>query len=153
MADKKALDVFKTICDMLDSHHFNYVKDVEKLTVRITMSGKDFSMEFKLWLYEKSDIIIFDCTLPFKFCEEQRSNGALAVCYINYHLADGNFDCDVRDGRVKFRITTPYRGCNISTGVVDFMFNIACQTVDRYNGRLALVNQGKLDPKDITKNL
>lgn len=149
MASKQALTIYKYLCDFLDGRNYRYTKNDNDLLVQITMVGEDDPMQFYINVDDERALVIFRSFLPFRFKEERRIAGAIAVCNINYKVCDGMFNTDVRNGSLYFKLTTSFRDSIISQDVIEQMFELSCQMVDKYNDRLAAVNDGTLDPHDI----
>ena len=53
--------------------------------------------------------------------EDKRVDGAIAVCVANNGLNDGCFDYDVRDGEIRFRLTSSYRESTPGTALFEYM--------------------------------
>lgn len=147
---REARNVYESIMKMLDKHNFNYKPDDDNLVINIKMHGDDLPMDFVLKVDAKRDLVIFSSMLPFKFNLDRVVAGAVAVCSINYLLADGSFDLDVRDGELSFKLTSSYKDSLLSEESLEYMFGIACGTVDKYNDKLLLISEGHMDPFSIT---
>lgn len=151
MATREAQNVFKSLCEMLDSNDLGYKKDEEKLSVQIKFKGEDIPMTFDIHVDEKRDLVVIRSMLPFKAEDDRLVEMTIAICQINYVLADGSFDIDVRDGELSFKLTSSYKSSLLSKSSLEYMIGISCATVDRYNDKLMEVNAGFLNPFDITK--
>ena len=141
---KKAKEVYGILCAMMDANNWNYQKDEENLAIFTGFSGDDLSMQFKVSIDAKRQLVYLISGLPFKMCEEKRVEGAVATCEINYELADGSFDYNVLDGTIGFRMTSSYRESLIGTELMQYMIDCACYTVDKYNDKLEALNDGKM---------
>lgn len=150
MKRKKAEEVYGVLCKALDERNWRYEKEEEKLTVRFNVSGDDLSMRFRVAIDEQRDIIRLFSWMPFQM-KERRMEGALATCYVNYRLVDGCFDYDLKDGSILFRMTASYRGSLIGTGLIAYMIDCACGTIDDYNDRFLMLEKGRLEPSDFAK--
>lgn len=147
---REARNVYESVMKMLDKHNFNYKRDDDNLVINIKMHGDDIPMDFTLKVDQKRDLVIVSSMLPFKFNMDRVVAGAVAVCNINYLLADGSFDLDVRDGELSFKLTSSYKDSLLSEESLEYMFGIACGTVDKYNDKLLLISEGHMDPFSIT---
>ena len=149
MASKLSETIYKNLCEIFDDRNYKYSKKDDKLLIEIIMVGEDDPMHFYINVDDVRSLVIFRSFLPFEFKEDKRIAGAIAVCNINYKVCDGTFNTDVRNGSTYFKLTTSYRDSIISKAVLEQMFELSCQMVDKYNDRLAAVNDGTLDPNDI----
>ncbi len=148
---KEAKNVYAALLEMLTDNNFHFEKDDENLSVKITMSGHDIGMDFKLEIDAERQLVVYTSLLPFKFKEDSIVAGAIAVCLINFSLADGSFDLDIRDGELSFKLTSSYMDSLLSKDALNYMFAMACMIVDRYNDRLVLVNEGLLNPFEVVE--
>ena len=149
MANNVSMTIYKYLCELFDGRNYKYTKNDDELRLEIVMVGEDDPMRFYINVDEARSLVIFRSFLPFKFNDDKRISGAIAVCNINYKVCDGMFNTDVRNGSTYFKLTTSYRDSIISKAVLEQMFELSCQMVDKYNDRLAAVNNGTLDPYDI----
>ena len=150
MKRKKAEEVYGVLCKALDDRQWHYEKEAEKLSVRFNVSGDDLSMRFLMMVDEQRDIIRLFSWMPFQM-KERRMEGALATCYVNYRLVDGCFDYALKDGSIVFRMTASYRGSLVGTGLIEYMIDCACGTIDDYNDQFLMLEKGKLEPSDFAK--
>ena len=59
-------------------------------------------------------------------------------------MVDGNFDYDISDGSIVFRLTAFYRGSKIGKGLFHYLIDCTCATVDDYNDKFLALNNGTL---------
>ena len=74
--------------------------------------------------------------------EDKRVDGAIAVCAANYGLVDGSFDYDLRDGEIRFRLTSSYRESALSEDLFEYMIMVSAATVDQYNDKFFMIAKG-----------
>ena len=86
--------------------------------------------------------------MPFEMSENKRIEGAIATCAATYTLADGSFDYDLMRGKIYFRLTSSYRGCDIGEGMLDYMVDVSLSTIDRYNDKFMALNKGYINVTD-----
>ena len=155
MADEKKLknarNMFNTLCGMLDEKDFHYEIHEEDLVVTFGMSGEDIPMHFVINIDAERDLIRVLSRLPFEFAEDKRVDAAIAICQINYRLADGSFDFDYKKGYVTFRMTSSYKDSLISMGVFEYMIAVASFTIDEYNDKLLMLAKGAIPVDEFFK--
>lgn len=150
MKRRKAEEMYGVLCKALDERQWRYEREDDKLSVRFNVSGDDLSMRFLMMVDEQRDIIRLFSWIPFQM-KERRMEGALATCYVNYRLVDGCFDFDMKDGGIVFRMTASYRGSLVGTGLIAYMIDCACDTIDDYNDQFLMLEKGRLEPSDFAK--
>lgn len=149
MADENkmilAKEVFEALCNMLESRNTKYDKDEENLMVHFILSGEDIPMRFILVVDAERQLVRLLSPLPFKMNEDKRLEGAIAACAASFGMLDGNFDYDINDGTIVFRMTACYRDSNISEDF--FVYMIACSNamVEKYNDRFLALNKGYME--------
>ncbi|MBO4668151.1 MAG: YbjN domain-containing protein [Bacilli bacterium] len=140
---KQALENMKTLCDYLDEESYRYDK-VSDSKISFKLNGDDLQIDVRFSIDEDHSLINLYSSLPFKVPERTRNDVVLAVTAINWHLVDGSFDYEYREGWICFRLTTVYRDSIISKKTFDYMLSISADTVELYNDKLFLVSQGKM---------
>lgn len=152
MADEKAMasakTVYKTLCDAIDRRKWSYTKEEDDLTVHFGVSGDDIPMQFILIVDAERQLIRLMSPLPFKMSKEKRIEGAIATCAASYGMTDGNFDYDILDGRILFRMTSSFRESLIGEGLFQNMISYACAAVDEYNDKFLAIDKGFLSIQD-----
>lgn len=147
---KKAVEMYGVLCKALDERNWHYEKEEDKLTVRFNVSGDDLSMRFRMQVDATRGLFRLFSWFPFEM-KERRIEGALATCYVNYRLVDGCFDYNMEDGSILFRMVASYRDSLIGTGLIAYMIDCACGTIDEYNDQFLMLEKGKLEPEDFNK--
>lgn len=140
-----AKKMYDAVCAMLDSRNFKYEKIEEKLLVRFFVGGNDIPMNFIMRIDAERSLVVLTSLLPGSFPEERRELGAVATSEINFSLADGNFDYDLSDGTVYFRITSSYLSSLISQAALEYMLECSIYTVDKFNDKLFMLANGMVE--------
>ena len=141
--NKQALENFQMLCNYLDEgkYHYNKVSDSR---IQFKLNGDDLEIDVRFSIDSDRALINLYSSLPFTVSKNTRDDMALAISYLNYHLVDGSFDYDYRNGFICFRLTTVYRDSIISKTTFDYMLDISANTVDLYNDKLFYISQGKM---------
>lgn len=148
---KKAQNVYKILCDLLDEKHLRYEKYPEDLVVTFILNGEDIPMNFILNIDAKRDLVRLLSPIPVKFEGDKIVAGAIATCQATYCLADGSFDYDCTNGTVSFRMTSSYKDSLISKDVLEYMIAVAGYTVDEFNDKFLMIAKGVLSIEDFLK--
>ena len=148
---KSAKLVYQTLCEALDERGWNYKKEEEKLLVHFGVRGDDLPMDFIVFVDDKRDILRLLSPMDYKFPEDKRVEGACAACIASYGMANGNFDYDLSDGRVAFRINTYFKGSLLSKNLINYMISCAVAMVDKYNDKFFMIGKGMLSLADFIK--
>ena len=141
---KKAVEVYDTLCSMLDNIGWKYDKVEEKLMVKSGVKGDDLPIDFLVVVKPRNQVVQFISSMPFNMPEDKRVEGALAICTANYGLVDGSFDYDLSDGQILFRLTSSYRESLLSEALFEYMIMVSASTIDKYNDRFFMLAKGML---------
>lgn len=76
--------------------------------------------------------------------EDKRAHGAIAVCVANNGLNGGCFDYDVRDGEIRFRLTSGYRERTLGAALFEYMIKVSISAIDRYNDKFFMIAKGNM---------
>ena len=141
---KKAKEVFDTLIRMLERRNWKYEKHEDTFLIKSGVKGEDLPIEFVVLVKPGNEVVQFISPMPFNIPEDKRVDGALAVCAANYGIVDGSFDYDLRDGEIRFRMTSSYRESTLSEERFEYMVVVAAATVDRYNDKFFMLAKGMI---------
>lgn len=141
---KRANQVYRSLCDMLDSKDFKYNRHDEDLTITFTMVGDDLPMQFVMKIDVERELIRLFSPLPVTFEKDKIYEGILSTNQANFCLADGSFDFDVMAGKVSFRMTSSFADSLISKDVFQYMIDMASCTIDDYNDKMLMLSKGAM---------
>ena len=135
-------DVFQLLCDMLDQRNIRYEKNKDDLLVKLEMAGEKLPIRILMMVDKKRNLLKLLSPLTFVVPESKRLEMALAVNALNNQLPEGNFDYECTSGRICFRITSCFEGCEISARVPEYLLLLAGVVVDRFNDKLRMFSEG-----------
>lgn len=141
---QKAREVYATLVRMLDTRDWKYEKHEEDLLIKSGIRGDDLPVEFIVYVKPRNEVVQFISSLPFNMPEDKRVDGAIAVAVANYGLVDGSFDYDLRDGEIRYRLTSSYRESTLGEDLFEYMIMVAASTVDRYNDKFFMLAKGMM---------
>lgn len=139
-----AEQTYKTFCEAMDAMGWKYKKFEEDLVIRCGVNGEDLPMELIICVRKEPKIVGIYSRLPFKAADDKEIDMAVAVSMANYRLIHGNFDYDINQREVVFRIQQFYEGMVISEEACRYLVHCACQTVDDYNDKFFMLNKGMM---------
>lgn len=152
MVDEKKIElanqVYQTLCEAIERREWNFGKDEEKLLVHFGVNGDDIPMQFILIVDAERQLIRLMSPLPFKMSEAKRMEGAIATCVASFGMADGNFDYDLSDGSIVFRMTASFRESLIGEGLFQYLISCSCAMVDKYNDQFLALDKGIMSITD-----
>ena len=141
---KKAMEVYNTLCNMLDHKGWKYNKMEDELMIKSGVRGDDFPIDFFMRVNPRNEVVSFISLLPFTVAEDKRVDLAIAVCAANYGLVDGSFDFDITDGSIMFRLTSSYKDSALGEDLFEYMLMVSASTIDEYNDKFFMITKGML---------
>ena len=144
--------IYRRVCKNLDDRGWKYTPHDEDMVITLSVRGEDIPMELLFHVDAKRNLLKVLSVLPFKAAEDKRVEMAVAVCAANDVLANGNFDLNISDGKIVFRIAAPFEG-GLPDETIDYLIDVTCATVDHYNDKLLMLNKGMLEMDKFLQNL
>lgn len=152
MATQKQLEqartVYGSLCAALDGNDWHYKRDDDELTVSLTIHGDDLPMDIVARVDAERMLVSVYSKLGFDVPEDKRVDVAAAVSAANWGIVDGSFDYTLTSGSLIYRVAASYRDSLIGTDLLDYLVNIVCGTVDRYNDKFFMICKGVLSLQD-----
>ena len=145
---EQAQYVYGRICEALDARDWKYGKDEQKLVVHFGVNGENMHINFIIVADAERQMIRLLSPLDFKISQDKRVEGAIAACAASFGMADGSFDYDLSDGRITFRATQSFRSSVIGEGLIQYMIELTCAMVDKYNTRFLALDKGAISIND-----
>ncbi len=136
---KKAISVYDSLCEALDSIDWKYKKHPEDLAITSSVTGDDLPVELLFIVFPESETVNLISTLPFTVAENQRDDMAVALAVANYGLRDGCFEYNIEKGTVRYRISSLYKGSILGKEVYLSMLANVANIVDDYNDKLFML--------------
>ena len=125
----------------------------EEMSVDFGVTGDDVKMLFSLVVDADLQLVLLYSPLPFNMSEESITMGAVALCYINNRLPDGNFDLDLGTGRICFRQSLTFRESIIGPQAFQYMLDCATYIVDEFNDKLLMLSKGAISFEDFMASM
>ncbi len=138
---------FNALIAMLEAKQLKYtVEDTQPdfSRIRLRFTGKDLPVTLHILIRADRQIVSVLSAMPYRIEPEHRYDIAVAMAAINHKLADGSFELDVRDGELRFRMTTAFPGVELSDAVFSYLIYVSAETIDRYNDKFLLLNTGEM---------
>ncbi len=148
VAQKKTL--FQRVAAYLDTNDWNYTAFEEKHYFTTGTRLKDGSVRTILDVSEQEawDRVLVYSTYPTYVPEHRRPAMLQAINRINYTLAFGSFDLDMKDGELRVRTVVEGTG-DLSEAMIDRVHTSNLRTTDRYQAALLAVAFGNASPDTI----
>lgn len=139
---QQAQQTYETLCRALDKNEWHYNRHDEHLAITATARGEDFPIEFSVEVDAKRKLILLLSRLDLRVPEDKLVMMAVAVSVANNGMVFGGFDYNIQEGRILFRLSNSYMGCELSEDAFLQMIYTACGTVDNYNDSFLMLCKG-----------
>ena len=133
--------------DWLDSDDWRYEYDAEEHLIRagITLDCKLRNARLFIPIREDGSYIV-NIVSPINGDPNNIGELAKYIAMVNYGLANGNFDLDVKDGEVRYKV---YVGCEtletLPAGLIKDSIYVGWCMMDRYGNGIAALAMGFSD--------
>ena len=142
--EQRAKIVFNKVKAHLDGNKFKYDCDDQEMSIVLRATGEDLPLLVLVRVDADRQLIRMLSPMPVKMPEDKRMEGAVASSVANYGIIAGNFDYDIRDGEIRFRVTQSFREGDVTDEIIHYMFGILFNTVDTYNDRFFMLAKGMM---------
>ena len=144
---QNARQIYQTMCSALDSYHWNYEKNEEKLTITCSARGDDLPVELTAVVDAGRQLTMVLSQLPVTVPEDKRIDTALAVCVANDMMVHVSFDLDMSSGRIYFRMSNSFIDSQPGEELFFYLILCTCKMVDEYNDRFLMLAKDMIDLK------
>lgn len=141
---KKAQDVYAALCSAMDADGWRYTRHEDDLILTASARGDDLPIDIILKVDAERNLLSLFSVLPVTVPENTRMEVAVAITIANNGIVHGNFDYDLAKGRIVFRMSNSYLGCQLGKEAFLYMLYVACGTVDQYNDKFLMVAKGMM---------
>ncbi len=153
MQDERILhqadEAYGVLLGMLDGGGWRYAKDAPSRSVEFAVKGGSGPIALRLVIEASMQLILVYSPLSFRFGEERRVDGAVALNAVNCQLSYGSFDLDLSTGAVVFRLSSSIRRSIPSPQLYEALIAAACATVDKYAQQLLRFSKGEIAFPDL----
>lgn len=114
--------------------------------LRTSVKGRNTDMRGTFLIRQEKDQVTFYVQLPSKAPEGRQREAMEFITRANYGMNIGNFEMDMQDGEIRFKVALDVEAGILSTIMVRNMMTAAFFTVDRYFPGLMSVLFGNAIP-------
>lgn len=143
---KEKRGLIEIIEDALKSEDLRFQQEPEKPVIRIGAKGKNADFSGLFIVSEEVQIIMFFVNVMPKIPEGRLIEATEFLNRANYGLRIGNFEMDMADGEVRYRVGIDIEDGRLSKAMVINMLKAAFSTADRYYPALMSVCFGNTIP-------
>jgi len=146
-SDGTGSSLIRIVENALKKDDWSYEHDHEDPRIlRTGVKGKNTSLRGTFMVVEEKRIIHFYVHLSVNVIENKRLETMEYITRANYGLQIGNFEMDLRDGEIRFKVSIDVEAGTLSTVMVRNMMSAGFCTVDRYFPGLMSVIFGNAVP-------
>ncbi len=132
----------------LEADGWEYEFDEESGTYRTGYSGESGNFAILVHAAEEENLVLLYMAIEDIIPLEARTRLCEYLCRANYGLAMGNFEIDMADGEVVFRVSADVESVGLTETTVGNMFEEAALTMDRFYPGLVKVAYEGVAPVD-----
>ncbi len=140
-------DMIEGFRDFLDNKnwHYDYEEEREMIRTGVNLDCKFKSTKMFIRFYETGLMVI--STIQMDVAEEYRASVCEYLTRANFGMKNGNFEMDMNDGEVRFKLYCNYAGLDALTDeIMEDCIMIPPVMFDRYGDGLSALMFGFSDP-------
>lgn len=146
---EKVQKMIDLVRDYMDKEEWKYEYDSSENLINSGVTLKCKLQKVRIGMKFNEDGFTVVAIAPMNVGEEYRASVAEYLTRANYGLKNGNFEMDYRDGEVRYKIYTNYKGLDtISEDIIEDSIVIPALMFDRYGDGLAALLFGFSTPED-----
>lgn len=135
------------IITALKEDDWSFERDSERPEIlRTGVKGRNTDMRGTFLVRQEKDQVVFYVQLPSKAPEGRQREAMEFITRANYGMNTGNFEMDMQDGEIRFKVSLDVEAGVLSSRMVRNMMSAAFLTVDRYFPGLMSVLFGNAIP-------
>ncbi len=142
---EKAKVVYEGLCNALTHDEWNFNRHDEDLTISTGAKGDDLPINFIVSVDENRELVCLLSRMDFEVKEDKRTELAIAITIINNKLANGNFDFDLGNGKITFRMALSYRGSVLGREAFEYLIHVSVATIDEFNEKFLALATDMMD--------
>lgn len=135
------------IITALKEDDWSFERDSERPDLlRVGVKGRNTDMRGTFLVRQEKEQVVFYVQLPTKTPEGRQREAMEFITRANYGMNIGNFEMDLQDGEIRFKVSLDVEAGVLSNSMVRNMMSVAFLTVDRYFPGLMSVLFGNAIP-------
>lgn len=143
-----ALDLINEVRDYLDDNNWNYEYEDDRQLIRTGVNLKCKLQSVKMYITFNDNGYTVIAVPAMKADEASKTNVMEYITRANYGLRNGNFEMDVNDGEVRYKVYTNAKGLSgVGTDIIEDSIMIPPLMFDKYGNGMAAIMFGFSDPK------
>lgn len=142
---QRARATFETLCRAMEAEDMPIDRDDEELTVLFGVIGDYFPIIVQFRVDPEAQVVsLFS---PHRFAVEvgKYIEVVLAAAYANYGMINGNFDCNLANNEISFRIASSFRDSILGEELFSYMLNETISVWNRYGNSFRLLCDGTFE--------
>ncbi|MCL2662005.1 MAG: YbjN domain-containing protein [Oscillospiraceae bacterium] len=144
-----ANEIYGWYKDFFDRNELNYDEDAESNNIKIVMPLDGKLQKTNMMVRCLDSFVSVKAYAPLNADEGVRHNVAEYLARANYGMAFGNFELDVRDGEVSFKLTLDCEDrSSLSDDLIGKTFVLPQNMLEKYGDGLLAVMFGMKSPEE-----
>ena len=139
--------IMDTVAEHLHTEEWHFDQPREDAIIA-NVAGRNANFRLHLFAYEEQEQFSVYAVAPNRASEGMRTAIAEFVTRANYGLRVGNFEVDLSDGEIRFKVSVTVRESALSTAMCADMMRASVVTMDHYYPGIVSVLFAGTTPSD-----
>ncbi len=149
----KPEDILTTVEAYLVDNEWHFEKLDEMDVIQCGVKGENASFRLLFIAKEEKDLFILYVISPNNIPENRRKDIAEYLTRINYGLGVGNFEMDMDDGEVRYKIGIDIEGSYLSHVMIDNFISGSIMAMDKYYPGMMSISFAGISPKEAIETI
>ena len=148
--------LFDSALEWLNEEDWSYTeqhRDNGDNWTRSTYSADNSKFDVVLDAREETELFYVYVYFPINVPQKNRVDVAELLTRINYNLKIGNFELDMEDGQIRYKVSVDIEGSELVTKMVHNMINVALSMSDTYIPAVMHICYGNKTPVEALNTL
>ena len=140
--------ILNTVAAALTEDDWDFDADEDREIIRTGVTAKNASYRMIFDAREDTEQLLLYLLCAYQVPDDRRLAAAEFMARANFGLVLGNFELDMEDGEVRYRVSIDIEGGELTNKMVRNMIGAGVVTLDRYFPGLMAVCYADRDPKE-----
>ncbi len=149
--DKEAEAALNVFAKALTQREWKYERDADCIVTGVV--GEDLPMRILIRADAETGMLQLFSGMPVTISQDKIPEMAMIVNEFNDGRMLSNFDFDIMDGEVIYRVSTCAAGCSLNAEACHMLLDYTIKNIDAYNDKFVLFNKGILSLEDMLESM
>lgn len=145
--------ILDTVAMFLTKDDWNFERDDKEDLITAGIKGRNASFRLFVKAREETEQLLVVMKSPNNIPEGRRVEAAEFLTRANWGLTIGNFEMDMQDGEVRYKVSVDVEGGELTAEMAGTMIRVGAIMMDKYYPGLMTISFGGKSPLDAIREI